>query len=148
MGHWSPGTESSPVRSFCLILRWDRLRKGLAIILKHLRESTYSRSDQSTPAGQRSEPVTSWLKPLSVFTFRAIGGMRGSPGFVSQSIMAPLRLLVSSDLALDAPFCNWRISELEFFENILGAYHDYQGGEFILGITCHQAILKSRYGPE
>jgi hypothetical protein len=40
--------------------------------------------------------------------FLAIGGITGSLGGDSQSTIADLRLLVSSDLALDAPFCNWQ----------------------------------------
>jgi hypothetical protein len=68
---------------------------------------TDSGSDQSTPAGQRSAPVTSWLKPLSVLIFRAIGGRSGSPGGESQSMIADFRLLVSSDLAPETPFCNY-----------------------------------------
>lgn len=67
---------------------------------------TYSLFDQSTPAGQRSTPVISWLNPRLIFTFRARGGMRGCPGGESQSIMADFKLFVSSERALDAPFCS------------------------------------------
>lgn len=68
----------------------------------------YSGLYQSTPAGQRRNPVFSWLYPRSIFMFRAIGGTRGSPRGMSQSIIADFKLLVSSDLALEAPFCNYR----------------------------------------
>ena len=65
---------------------------------------TYSGFDQSRPAGHNRAPVRSWLKPRSAFTLRARGGTRLCPLGVIQSRTAPLRLLVSSPLAPDAPW--------------------------------------------
>ena len=66
---------------------------------------THSSSPQSSSAGQRRKPVLSCSKPRFAFMFQDKGGCRGSPleGTI-QSRMAPLRLFVSSDLALEAPF--------------------------------------------
>ena len=61
-------------------------------------------SFQSRPAGQRSAPVTGWLKPRFVLTLRESGGFNGLSRGAIQSSTTPLRLLVSSDLALDMPF--------------------------------------------
>jgi hypothetical protein len=41
--------------------------------------------------------------------FRARGGLRHCPRGVIQSSIGPLRLFVSSDLALETPFCNCHI---------------------------------------
>lgn len=66
---------------------------------------SYLMSDQSNPAGHNKAPVLSWWKPRPILTLRANGGSRGPSGGAIQSIITPLRLLVSSDLALEAPFC-------------------------------------------
>ena len=145
MGHWSPETDSSPVRSFSWILRkefqWPRRDNPNG--------PTYTLSDQSTPAGQRRAPVTWWLKPRSTFTFRAIGGIRGSLGGDSQSIIADFRLFVSSDLALDAPFCgNWQeIARLRECKGCLDylAYHCWYEMNIVF-CPCHQTFLQSRCG--
>jgi hypothetical protein len=62
--------------------------------------------DQSCPAGQSNEPVRSWWKPRSTLTLRERGGLRDWPRGVIQSRIGPLRLFVSSDRALETPFCN------------------------------------------
>jgi len=81
--------------------------------------SAYSWSDQSTPAGQSKAPVISWLKPLSAFVLRGMGGTRGSPVAVSQSMIADFKLLVSSDLAPEAPFCSCKIIRVSNAEHML-----------------------------
>ena len=104
IGHWSPGTESSPERSLSLILGASiRTRKQTQNLLSY----TYSGFFQSSPAGQSNAPVTSWLKPRPVLEFREMGGTKGSPGGIIQSMIADFKLLVSSDLALDTPFWSW-----------------------------------------
>lgn len=70
----------------------------------HKYQKTHSESPQSIPVGHSKAPVTSWLKPRSSFLFRHNGGLSVPPRGVIQSIIAPLRLLVSSDLALLTPF--------------------------------------------
>lgn len=139
IGHWSPETESSPVRSFSLVLLENKKQRSRPT-------ATYSKSDQSTPAGQRSAPVTSWLNPLSVLILRAIGGRRGSPGGESQSIMADLRLFVSSDLAPEAPFCSCGKKCTRQFKAemaispIAWIYHHCTRMDLV-GVAWHQAFL-------
>jgi hypothetical protein len=63
----------------------------------------YSGSCQSNPAGQSSDPVSSWLNPRSIFEFLCKGGWIEAPFGEIQSSIADFKDLVSSPLAPDAP---------------------------------------------
>lgn len=102
IGHWSPGIMYSPFFSFAFNL----IGESVMLISLSNRDGTYSWSDQFKPAGQRREPVVSWLKPRSSLLLRASGGIKGWSLGVIQSMTALFRPLVSSDLALLHPFCN------------------------------------------
>ena len=152
MGHWSPETESSPVRSFSLIL-W-KIIGASAISEEASKGAAYSRSDQSTPTGQRSAPVTSWLNPLSVLILRAIGGRRGSLGGQSQSTIADFRLFVSSDLAPEAPFCNCTCigsdaisCKVDAIIGLAFLTHQRCARMYHLCVACHQTFFQPRNHP-
>ena len=70
--------------------------------------STYSWSAQSNPAGQSRYPVRSCRKPRSDLLLRDRGGISACPVGVIQSMMTLFKLFVSSDLALDIPFCTFQ----------------------------------------
>ena len=63
----------------------------------------YSASCQSNPAGQSSDPVSSWLNPRLIFEFLCKGGWIAAPFGEIQSSIADFNDLVSSPLAPDAP---------------------------------------------
>jgi hypothetical protein len=67
-------------------------------------DNTYSALFQSRSAGHSKAPVRSWWNPRSVFTLRTSGGFNCCPWGAIQSRTAPFKLLVSSDLAPEAPF--------------------------------------------
>lgn len=75
--------------------------------------------------------------------------MRGSPGGVSQSTIADFKLFVSSDLALEAPFCNYQKKNMRFAVMCIflmqGTYHARDCIDFLYGITVHKPFFKSRY---
>ena len=80
----------------------------------------YSRLKQSKLAGHKSAPVRSWWNPRSIFMLRAKGRFKNCPCRVIQLRMAPFRLLVSSDLALEAHFWSLAyINMLRDFERIV-----------------------------
>ena len=118
IGHRSPGIDSSPVRNFCLILIIVCVNQ---CIWQKMASDTHSWSDQSIPVGQSNFPVISWLNPRTCLSFRPIGGETISPAGTSQSTIADLRLFVSSERALDAPFCNWQLEKRPTFELLLEA---------------------------
>ena len=68
-------------------------------------EKTYLILAQSRPAGHRSAPVRSWLKPLADFMFWGIWGFKLWPFGVIQSMMALFTPFVSSARAPLIPFC-------------------------------------------
>jgi hypothetical protein len=105
----------SMVKEYWPLISWDGQfaasqlllgsgRGKVACFSRKLQKSTYSTSDQSSPAGHSRAPVRSWLKPRLDFTFRAKGGFSGSPRGIIQSRMVPFKLLVSSALADALPF--------------------------------------------
>lgn len=108
MGHWSPRINVSPLFSLSLVLDRSCQQNNRAM------KVTYAWFDQSSPVGQRSAPVRSWLNPRSTLTFRAMGGVRACPFGVIQSRIAPLRLFVSSPLAPEAPFLSCALMSILF----------------------------------
>lgn len=94
-----PDTVISPLCSFALVLKLVRIREIYANSL------SYSRLDQSKPAGHIKAPVRSCRNPRSVLTLLASGGVKGWPLGVIQSRIGPLRLFVSSARAPETPFC-------------------------------------------
>ena len=63
---------------------------------------------QSNPAGQRSAPVRSWLKPRPDLAFHGMWGFSDCPFSVIQSMMAPFTPFVSSAWAPFIPFWSWK----------------------------------------
>lgn len=72
-------------------------------------KETYSSSVQSRPAGHNRAPVLSWWNPRSLLTLRERAGEMLWPGGAIQSMMALLRLFVSSDLAHETPRCIYKL---------------------------------------
>ena len=82
--------------------------------------NTYSEFAQLRPAGHRSAPVRSWLKPWPHLILRGMWGFKDWPLGVIQSMTALFMLLVSSALVPFTPFwiCSKRpVSECRW-ENI------------------------------
>lgn len=102
MGHWSPRTCISPLRSFSLmLLKNSKINNSHPTMDIH---RTYLGKAQSMPAGQSNAPVLSWWKPRVVLILRLSGGLVVCPGKVIQSTMAVFIVFVSSARAPFTPF--------------------------------------------
>lgn len=99
------GHPRVPVHRF-VVSAWSWKIKSIACTTLGSQRA-HSVSDQFKVVGQRRAPVRSWWNPRSVLTLRAKGGFNGWPRGVIQSKTALFRLLVSSDRALEAPFCSF-----------------------------------------
>lgn len=81
--------------------------------------------------------------------FREMGGISGSPGGVSQSIIADFKLFVSSERALEDPFCIYvalfQVSHLYSGWLWRSTHHCRNGMNLFLRIAVHELFFKARH---
>jgi hypothetical protein len=110
-------------------------------------DNTYSALFQSRSAGHSKAPVRSWWNPWSVFTLRTSGEFNCCPGGAIQSRTAPFKLLVSSDLAPEAPFWIYTYGsnlKVPLHVKTKEAHQLSDTSDFLVGAFNHM-ILKARY---
>jgi hypothetical protein len=117
---------------------------GYAGVNKH----SHSLFDQSKPVGHNNAPVHSWLNPWSALILRDIKGLSGWPRGMIQSRITLFKLLVSSDLAFEAPFwiyrkkfgqVLWEVgNEIQWTHQFSNMWHSFLR-------TAHQTFFKARY---
>ena len=134
------GLRTQPTRHCTDLL----LSYNISVSILCYKGETDSELAQSKPAGHKSAPVHSWWNPLSILTFRANGGLRFWPWGVIQSRTTPFKLFVSSDLALEAPFCIFSqlILEVTVTES---TYKFCNVTNIFVRAVPHQAIFDSGY---